>query len=407
MGGSKTQRSERSRGFCFTVNNFSEENVVALESTDCFQYLVFGREVAPTTGTPHLQGYVYTKIRTTIRSVQKLFQAHQVHCAVLIAKGSASQNRDYCLKDGAGFESGMFPVGAGLRGGKRNRSEEVYSDALLSAQAGRFEDVPASMHWRHYTTMHRVRQDYLNSRPHPTNDELCNFWICGSPGTGKSVWARQMCPGYEIYYKPANKWWDGYAGEPVVLIEDVDPQRCEYLDYHLKIWSDRYPFRGDVKHHSAVLRPRTIIVTSNYTITQCFKDPKTVAALRRRFTVMHYGDESYCADEVDSHDRRTPGFRAEWESHAASTVVSRSRSVSPVSSVGPRGHAAVSQMDMVAWALKFPLLAAEFMTGDVVPDPALPCFRRGVGSYRLVDDMVVIEGGPVFEPARLPCRARQ
>lgn len=56
----------------------------------------------------------------------------------------------------------------------------------------------------------------LDSRPH-----LNNFWIMGATGVGKSRYVREKH--YPVYPKMRNKWWDGYDGEDVVVIEELSP----------------------------------------------------------------------------------------------------------------------------------------------------------------------------------------
>lgn len=43
----------RGRSWCFTHNNYTEEDVLRYDSLKC-ERIVVGKEVAPTTGTPHL-----------------------------------------------------------------------------------------------------------------------------------------------------------------------------------------------------------------------------------------------------------------------------------------------------------------------------------------------------------------
>lgn len=69
-----------------------------------FHYAVFGQEVAPTTGTRHLQGYVCFRTGTRIATVRNLFRGAHVE----IAGGTPVQCRDYCTKDGDFFEFGNF-----------------------------------------------------------------------------------------------------------------------------------------------------------------------------------------------------------------------------------------------------------------------------------------------------------
>ena len=40
-----------------------------------------------------------------------------------------------------------------------------------------------------------------------------------------------------------NKWWESYEGEDTILIEDVG-RTHEWMGDFLKIWADKYGFRG-------------------------------------------------------------------------------------------------------------------------------------------------------------------
>jgi hypothetical protein len=81
---------------------------------------------------------------------------------------------------------------------------------------------------------------------------------------------------------PQNKWWDDYNGEEDVLIEDFDASD-EYMGKFFKQWVDRYAFRVEVKRGGMVIRPKRIIITSNWSIDQCFKDDKVRKPIERRF----------------------------------------------------------------------------------------------------------------------------
>lgn len=85
----------QSKRWCFTINNYNQGDVDRLVALD-HKYLIFGREVAAT-GTPHLQGYVEFNARKRFNSVKSLLG---VTAHISAAKGSASQNKDYCSKEG-------------------------------------------------------------------------------------------------------------------------------------------------------------------------------------------------------------------------------------------------------------------------------------------------------------------
>lgn len=115
--------------------------------------------------------------------------------------------------------------------------------------------------------------------------ELQNEWYWGPPGTGKTKKAWDENP--RLYVKSINKWWDGYNKEDVVLIDDWDPN-IKGMEQKLKTWSDRYPFMAEIKGGSMRIRPKKIIITSNYSPDDCFSNQEDRDAIRRRFRVTHF-----------------------------------------------------------------------------------------------------------------------
>ncbi|UNI72380.1 MAG: replication associated protein [Chaetfec virus UA24_3359] len=115
--------------------------------------------------------------------------------------------------------------------------------------------------------------------------ELQNEWWWGPAGTGKSRAAFEGYPG--AYIKSLNKWWDGYHDQDVVIIDDWGPNQGVLVD-HLKHWADRYPFPAECKGSCMRIRPKKLIVTSNYSIEQCFDREEDVAAIKRRFKVTRF-----------------------------------------------------------------------------------------------------------------------
>ena len=103
-------RNTKQRRYCFTINN---PTIDPSYDDSVLRYLVFGRETAPTTGTPHLQGYLESHQDVRITALHRIPGFESAH--FLIARGTAEQNRTYCTKGGDFVEFGAPSAGKGTR----------------------------------------------------------------------------------------------------------------------------------------------------------------------------------------------------------------------------------------------------------------------------------------------------
>lgn len=267
-------RSARTRAYCFTWNNYPDTAEATLRALET-RYIIFGKERAPGTGTPHLQGYVYWPNAKTVSACRRALPG----CHVIMARGSPSSNRSYCSKEGDYVECGDLPSDAEA-GGRDERSR--WDLARLAAQEGRFETICSDIYLRCYGTIQRIFSDHM-PRPMPLPG-VCGLWIWGESGCGKTRAVVSAFP--DCFIKPRNCWWDGYKGEAVVLVDDVDKFDVR-LGGYFKHWADFTPFIGEVKGRSNRIRPSKLIVTSQYTIEEIWEDRQTRDALGRRFTVIN------------------------------------------------------------------------------------------------------------------------
>lgn len=273
-----TNNNNRSRGWCFTLNNYTPEEQQAIDNVEC-QYLVYGKEVGES-GTPHLQGYIHFNTNVRMSQVKKALgtRAH-----IEVRQGSLKEAIDYCKKDGDVTERGKIRIGA----------DNKWTDVIQLAEAGKMEEIKND-----YPHLYLLHKQKLESLMAPnleafTDDPKNHFeWWVGPTGTGKSrtLWEKY---GNNRYLKGITKWWDNYRYEEVVVIEEADPLRCQHMAHYFKIWCDHYPFRAEVKcSHLNNIRPNKIIITSNYTIRECFPNQQDYEPLERRFKVVKFGDQS-------------------------------------------------------------------------------------------------------------------
>lgn len=266
----------QARRYVFTLNNYVEEDVFSLQNNPHVRYIRFAKEIG--NGTPHLQGYFTLPSPQRTAWLKKKI-SNRAHFEAM--KGTLAENDAYIEKEGGEiYEAGDKP----LEGSDKSVAmKQRYADAWSKAKEGNIEEVDADLRLRFYPTLKKIRADYQGAAG---NQEFENWWFVGPTGTGKSYTARENWP--DAYIKNLNKWWDGYEGQETVIIEEWHPD-AKVLGHYLKIWSDRYAFRGEVKGASAMMNPRRIVVTSNYEMDECFEF-KDLEPLKRRFKVRRFED---------------------------------------------------------------------------------------------------------------------
>jgi len=269
--------SGRGRGWCFTLNNYTPAEVTKLLDQS-YKYLAYGKEVGES-GTPHLQGYIHFECARTFSQVRKLL-GPRFHLER--RKGSLRQAIDYCSKDGDFHEFGSRPSTQKEKG---QAEKDRWARIMLLAQQG--ELATLRQEFPKESIIHGPRLLALHAPvTKPLNGELCHEWWVGSTGTGKSRLLWELYP--QHYAKTLNKWWDGYAFQDVVVIEEWAP-RNECTASFLKVWADRYAFTCEVKGAMLpMIRPKKLIVLSNYTIEQCFPQKEDCDPLLRRFKIINF-----------------------------------------------------------------------------------------------------------------------
>jgi len=282
------QNSTFSHNWCLTWNNPPEnamQIIAGYIQSGLLTYAVAGHEVAPTTGTSHLQMFVQFAVRKRLQSVRKAFP--NVWAEAMKTNPDAAAK--YCKKDGEFEEFGTL----------KSQSQTLqckWRQFLELAEDGRFEEMDPGMYVRHYTTAKKLRSEIPEADNAPLT-KPAGIWVWGVPGTGKTTTVTNAYEG--AYLKDLNKWWDGYAAQDVVVIDEFSRDFPQDIKRLIKVWGDRLPFTGESKGVSHRIRPKLVIITSNWSIDQVFPDPIDSAAMKKRyFTIKFDRYRHYTEDQL-------------------------------------------------------------------------------------------------------------
>lgn len=253
------------RSWVFTVNNYTPEDEQRIQrfATAHSKWCIYGRELAPSTGTPHLQGAITLINAIGFNSLKRNIHP-SAHLEVMVKE--AKTNQDYCKKDDNYWEFGQVP-----EQGKRKDIDEV-RDMVKRRLPMRAICESASSYQAIRTA--EVMYRYV---PLPPRENVQNTWICGPSGSGKSHLARVFAP--TAYVKFLAGWWDGYAGEKKVILDDFRAPDSPLSD--LLRLMDNWPYRGNIKGSSVGIAATEIIVTSIFLPWELYEGEDWVQLTRR------------------------------------------------------------------------------------------------------------------------------
>ncbi len=246
---------QQGRRFCFTLNNYTDEEEEFIQKTKC-TYLVVGREVGDG-GTPHLQGYIEFSRKKTLGGVKKRIGSRS---HIEFAKGTSNEASQYCKKDGTFFESGQ--LSGAIDGGRRSGLSEA---CAIIVSGGSLRDI-ALTYPTTYVQYRRGLAEYrtvLYGVPRRWKSNTQVYWGIRS-GVGKSRVVQEFAGDGAYYFMPSAGgacWFDGYEGQEVAVFDDFDGVQVPFRI--LLRLLDRYPFRAPIKGASVEWAPRKIYITSN------------------------------------------------------------------------------------------------------------------------------------------------
>lgn len=282
--------AKQSKYWCFT--SFVDNDGFLWYLPEEFVYLVQQEELCPTTGKVHWQGFVVCERKKAFGFFKKLLP--KAHFEPM--RGTVDEAADYCCDPRKRVDGGLL-LEDGVRPlyGDAARSEstkERYKRCYDLAVAGDFHKIEPMMMVRHIGNIVKINT-MMGKRPSNLNVATPpGVWLVGGAGSGKTTLANQ----FEHYAKdPANVWFDSYAKEKVVVVDDFEPYHIAQTNV-LKQLGHQFAFLAQVKGASTWIRPHCAIVTSQYMIHTIWeKDAESRDAISRRyksFTIPHEKEEA-------------------------------------------------------------------------------------------------------------------
>lgn len=199
------EEDEMARGLYwhFVLNNYTEEDIFYLSNLpndpdNNIAYIGFAREVAPSTGTPHLQGHLEMTSRLRWNQLRELV-GYRVR--LIIRRGSYEENEDYISKE----DPDHVRVGKRVSKGKGRRSDLEDLRAVIDSGAS-LKKISEDFftEWcryergiRSYRLLHTVKNfppEYATPRWDIALDWSRSQVFCGPAGIGKSEYAKYCLP---------------------------------------------------------------------------------------------------------------------------------------------------------------------------------------------------------------------
>lgn len=269
----------KGHAFVGTCNNYAEEHERKLSESPWIESMIYGREEAPSTGTPHLQFWLWTVDPHQLAQVKRKLPGFVVFTPGKkkppsywydddgVHKDSEDNPLGYCKKDGDWESRGdppsledfleQCPKGQGARSDLLLAKDEI--DKGTEVESLLESDAHFQVMSRHEAFLHKY-QAYKKRRREFSKPEV-HVWY-GPAGKGKSRAARAAIGDQPFHRQAAamGKWFDGYAGHDIVWFDEY---RSHFTFGTFNELLDGYDgYQVEVKGSRVYWSPKVIYITS-------------------------------------------------------------------------------------------------------------------------------------------------
>lgn len=251
------------------------------------------REICPTTGNWHWHFFIRFNQAKRKTAFQKYINDDVANVKFKTDTDGWDEQRmyNYCQKAESYVEGTRFKFGVLSKQGKRSDLQQACDEVLRTGDLECLIEENPQMIVKYHKGFEKLIAIGRTSTKRTWEMDVRIYW--GKSGTGKTRKVYDEFGFDKVYCKPCdNKWWDGYKGQEVVLLDEFDPiTNHEYFSINLmKRLLDRYPMEVEVKGGTLNFCSDTIIITSNKCPGKWYEgyDAEDVAAIKRRFkTIIH------------------------------------------------------------------------------------------------------------------------
>lgn len=265
-----------SKNMYLTYNDKEEEIIGPTEIIDHFinklgeekiQYIVCCKEKAPTTGTQHFHVLVCLKDRIFKRNANELLKIKEILPHVDKIRNNLRAIREYITKGDIYTEFGKAPFRIDKVNEKKEKAKMMmngnWEELFLNGELGAI-DIIRAQKLKTIFEMNRAPKEYKKKLV---------VWFHGSTGEGKTKTALEIAKQYynNDYWMSSDslKWFDGYKGQKVAIIDDFRKGMLSDWSFLLRLL-DGYNLLVQVKGGFTTWSPELIIITSPATAHEAF-----------------------------------------------------------------------------------------------------------------------------------------
>ena len=232
------------------------------------KYAIACKEVAPTTGTVHYHCLICCENVISTRNGKEVLTIENIMPHIKRIKNNLVNIINYIKKDGSFSEVNKENAPRKKQMEKREKAELMINGDLrelfMEGVLGAVDIIRAE----------KLRNIFQVQAPADKYQKKLILWFKGETGEGKTKTAVDIAERYfDGEYWISNetlKWFDGYRGQPVAIIDDFRKSMLTEWSFLLRLL-DGYNLIVQVKGGFVKWKPKVIIVTSPASPSEAFQ----------------------------------------------------------------------------------------------------------------------------------------